>query len=149
IATELGLLVPPVRIADNPLLDVNDYVIKLRGEPIARGVTYPEQFLAIDEGEADGPIIGGEETAEPATGRLAYWITESQGPEADQLHYRVVDAVTALVSHLTEVIRSHAAELLTRQSVKDLLDILKSRACAVVDEVVPNQIKPGELQRAL
>ncbi len=149
IATELGIVVPPVRIIDNAMLDVNDYVIKLRGQTVARGVTYPDQFLAVDEGEADAPIIGGEETAEPAFGRLAYWITDSQGSEADQLHYRVVEAPAVLINHLAEVVRQHAAELLTRQAVKGLLDNLRSRAAALVDEVVPNQVKPGELQKVL
>ena len=149
IATELGLLIPPVRIADNPLLGVNDYAIKLRGQTIARGVTYPDQFLAIDEGEAEGTIDGGEETADPAFGHLAYWITDSQGSEADQRGYRVLEAPQVLVHHLAEVIRVHSAELLTRQAVKSLLDHLRERAAAVVDEVIPAQIKPGELQKVL
>ncbi|HYO11099.1 MAG TPA: flagellar biosynthesis protein FlhA [Tepidisphaeraceae bacterium] len=149
IALELGLVVPPVRISDNPQLGVNDYAIKLRGQTIARGQTYPDQFLAIDEGEAAGAIIGGEETADPATGRLAYWITDSQGSEADKLFYRVVDAPSVLVAHLAEVIRSHAAELLTRQAVGDLLDNLRQRAAAVVDELIPDQVRPGELQKVL
>ncbi len=149
IAAELGLLVPAVRIADNPLLGVNDYAIKLRGQTIARGVTYPDQFLAVDEGEASGAIAGGEETAEPAFGRLAYWITESQGSEADQRGYRVVEAPQVLVNHLAEIIRSHASELLTRQAIKMLLDHLREKSPAVVDEVMGEQIKPGELQKVL
>ena len=149
IATELGLLVPSVHVTYNPQLDVNDYAIKLRGQTIARGVTYPDQFLAIDEGEAASPISAGDETEEPGTGRLAYWITESQGSEADQLCYRVVEAPAVLINHLTEVIRDHAAELLTRQNVKELLDNLRARCGAVVDEVIPDQVKPGELQKVL
>ncbi len=149
IASELGLLVPAVRIADNSLLGVNDYAIKLRGQTVARGVSYPDQFLAIDEGEANGAIAGGEESADPAFGRLAYWITESQGSEADQRGYRVVEAPQVLVNHLTEIIRAHASELLTRQAIKTLLDHLRERAAAVVDEVIPQQIKPGELQKVL
>ncbi len=149
IATELGLMVPAVRVADNAQLGVNDYAIKLRGQIIARGVSYPDQFLAIDEGEAEGSIAGGEETADPASGRLAYWITESQGSEADQRGYRVVEAPQTLVNHLAEIIRLHAAELLTRQAVKGLLDHLKQTAPAIVDEVIPQQIKPGELQKVL
>jgi len=149
IATELGLMVPAVRIADNATLGVNDYAIKLRGQTIARGVAYPDQFLAIDEGEASGPIAGGEETADPATGRLAYWITESQGSEADQRNYRVVEAPQAIANHLGEIIRAHAAELLTRQAVKGLLDHLKQTSPAVVDEVIGHHVKPGDLQKVL
>jgi flagellar biosynthesis protein FlhA len=128
---------------------VNDYAIRLRGQTIARGVAYPDQFLAIDNGEATGAIPHGEETAEPARHRLAYWITESQQEDAAQLGYVIVEAPVVLVSHLTEVLRTHAHELLTRQAVRSLLENLKSRAGAVVEEVVPNQIKPGELQRVL
>jgi flagellar biosynthesis protein FlhA len=149
IALELGLVVPAVRISDNPLLGVNDYAIKLRGQQVARGVTYPEQFLAVDEGEASGAIVGGEETSDPASGRLSYWITESQGTEADHRRYRVLEASQVLVNHLAEIIRAHAAELLTRQAVKNLLDHLRAHAAAVVDEVIPQQIKPGELQKVL
>lgn len=149
IALELGVIVPAVGIRDSDRLGVNDYAIRLRGQTIARGVVYPDQFLAIDNGEATGAIPHGEETAEPARHRLAYWITESQQEEAAQLGYIIVESPVVLVSHLTEVLRTHAHELLTRQAVRSLLENLKSRAGAVVEEVVPNQIKPGELQRVL
>jgi flagellar biosynthesis protein FlhA len=147
IAIELGIIVPPVRIRDNMQLGANDYIVKIKGQAVARGVTYPEQFLAMDNGATSGPIPGGTVTTEPAFGLPAYWITESERPHAEMLNYTVVEATAVLATHLTEVVKSHAHELLTRQDVKNLLDNLKGRAAAVVEEVIPTQIKPGELQR--
>jgi flagellar biosynthesis protein FlhA len=147
IAIELGIIVPPVRIRDNMQLGANDYIVKIKGQAVARGVTYPEQFLAMDNGATSGPIPGGTVTTEPAFGLPAYWITESERPHAEMLNYTVVEATAVLATHLTEVVKSHAHELLTRQDVKSLLDNLKGRAAAVVEEVIPTQIKPGELQR--
>jgi flagellar biosynthesis protein FlhA len=147
IAVELGIIVPPVRIRDNMQLGANDYVVKIKGQAVAKGVTYPEQFLAMDNGATSGPIPGGTLTTEPAFGLPAYWITESERSAAEMLNYTVVEATAVLATHLTEVIKSHAHELLTRQDVKNLLDNLKGRAAAVVEEVIPTPIKPGELQR--
>jgi flagellar biosynthesis protein FlhA len=147
IATELGIIVPPVHIRDNVQLGANDYAIKIKGQAVAKGVTYPEQFLAMDNGATSGPIPGGSLTTEPAFGLPAYWITESERPQAELLNYTVVEATAVLATHLTEVIKSHAYELLTRQDVKNLLDNLKQRAAAVVEEVIPTVIKPGELQK--
>ena len=149
IAVELGILVPAITVHDSDKLGVNDYAIKIRGQLVARGVAYPDQFLAIDTGEAAGPIQHGEETADPARHRLAYWITESQRDDAESLGYVVLEAPAVMLSHVTEVVRTHAHELLTRQAVKNLLDNLKTRASAVVEEVVPALIKPGELQKVL
>jgi len=147
VAVELGIIVPPVRIRDNMQLGANDYTVKIKGQAIGKGVTYPEQFLAMDNGATAGPIPGGTLTTEPAFGLPAYWITESERPQAEMLNYTVVEATAVLATHLTEIIKSHAHELLTRQDVKNLLDNLKGRAAAVVEEVIPTQIKPGELQR--
>ncbi len=147
IAIELGIIVPPIRIRDNMQLSANDYIVKIKGQPIGRGVAYPEQFLAMDNGATSGPIENAEATVEPAFGLPAYWITEPQRPQAELLNYTVVEATSVLATHLTELIKSHAQELLTRQQIKDLLENLKTRAAALVEEVVPTLIKPGELQR--
>ncbi|HEX8342450.1 MAG TPA: flagellar biosynthesis protein FlhA, partial [Tepidisphaeraceae bacterium] len=149
IAVELGIIVPPIRIRDNMRLDANSYAIKLRGQSIATGVTYPEQFLAMDNGATSGPIPAAEATTEPAFGLPAYWITESQQSQAELLNYTVVEATDVLATHLTEVCKKHAHELLTRQEVKNLIDNLKEKAPALVEEVIPAQIKPGELQRVM
>ena len=149
IAIEMGIIVPPVRIRDNMRLDANTYVIKIRGQAIATGVTYPDQFMAMDNGAVSGPILGGEQTVEPAFGLPAYWITESQQAEAELMNYTVVEATAVLATHLTEVIKTHAYSLLTRQETKNLIENLKAKSPALVEEVIPTQIKPGELQRVM
>ncbi|MDB5305523.1 MAG: Flagellar biosynthesis protein FlhA, partial [Phycisphaerales bacterium] len=149
IAIDLGIIVPPVRIRDNMQLGANDYAVKIKGQTVARGVTYPEQFLAMDNGATSGAIPGGTLTTEPAFGLPAYWITEPERANAEMMNYTVVEASAVLATHLTEVIKSHAHELLTRQEVKNLLDNLKTRVPALVEEVVPTQVKPGELQKVM
>ena len=93
IAMDLGIIVPPIRIRDNMQLGANDYAVKIKGQVVARGVTYPEQFLAMDNGATTGPIPGGSLTTEPAFGLPAYWITESAAPpgRVDELHRRRSD----------------------------------------------------------
>jgi flagellar biosynthesis protein FlhA len=149
IAIDLGIIVPPVRIRDNVQLGVNDYVVKIRGQAVAKGNTYPEQFLAMDNGAAAGPIPHAEQTTEPAFGLPAYWISESQRSQAELLNYTVVEATAVLATHLTELIKSHAYELITRQELKNLIDNLKARVPALIEEVIPTLIKPGELQKVM
>jgi flagellar biosynthesis protein FlhA len=149
VAGELGLIVPPIRIRDNPAAGPTDYVVKLRGMAVARGEAYPDQFLAIRTPEALGPILHAAEHADPAGGQPAYWITEPQVEEARRLKYTIHDAAEALVQHLGVIVRRHAHVLLTRQDVRDLLDNLKKAAPALVEEVVGPQVKPGEIHRVL
>ena len=149
IAIDLGIVVPPIRIRDNMQLPANDYLIKIKGQTVAHGVTYAEQFLAMDNGATSGPIPGGTLTTEPAFGLPAYWITESERAQAELLNYTVVEATAVLATHLTEVVKTHGYELLTRQEVKNLLDNLKARVPALVEEVMPTQVKPGELQKVM
>src|SRR5437764_7547140 len=146
---DLAIIVPPVRIRDNIQLSANEYLIKIKGQTIARGETYPEQFLAMDNGATSGAIPGGTLTTEPAFGLPAYWITESERSHAELLNYTVVEATAVLATHLTEVVKSHAHELLTRQEVKNLVENLKQRVPALVEEVIPTQVKPGELQKVM
>ncbi len=148
-AVDLGIVVPPVRIRDNLALGPNDYIIKIRGQAVAKGVTYPEQYLAMDSGNTNGPIPYAEPTTEPAFGLPAYWITESQRPQAELQNYTCFDASSVLATHLTEIIKRYAHELLSRQEIKSLLDNLKLRAPALVDEVIPSILKPGELQKVM
>jgi flagellar biosynthesis protein FlhA len=149
IAMDLGIIVPPIRIRDNMQLGANDYAIKIKGQAVSRGVTYPEQFLAMDNGATSGPILGATLTTEPAFGLPAYWITESERAHAELMNYTVVEATAVLATHITEVIKSHAYELLTRQEVKNLIENLKQRVPALIEEVIPTQIKPGELQKVM
>jgi flagellar biosynthesis protein FlhA len=149
IATDLGIVVPPIRIRDNMQLGANDYVVKIKGQRVGKGETYPEQFLAMDNGATSGPILGATQTTEPAFGLPAYWITEPQRAQAELLNYTIVEATSVLATHLTEIIKSHANELLTRQETKNLVENLKARVPALVEEVIPTQVKPGELQKVM
>lgn len=148
IALELGLVVPPIRIRDNMQLAPNAYQIKLKGVPIARGEVEPAQFMAMHPGEAPEEIPG-TETKEPTYGLKAYWIHPSVKDRAEALGYTVVDATSVIITHLSETIKSHAPEILTRQDVQTLLDNLKQTHAAVVDECVPGQLSLGEVQKVL
>jgi flagellar biosynthesis protein FlhA len=148
IAGELGLVIPPVRIHDELGMESHEYIVRVRGSEVARGRIMPGHLLAMDPGDASGTLQG-IRTREPAFGLEAVWVHESVRAEAESLGYTVVDAESVIVTHLTEVIRSHAAELLTRQDVRALLDKLKETNAAVVDEVVPDALSLGEIQRVL
>src|SRR6059058_916714 len=148
IASELGMVIPPVRIHDEVGLDSHEYVVKVRGAEVARGRTMAGHQLAMDPGDAVGQLPG-VTTTEPAFGLPATWIPDSARAEAEALGYTVVDAESVIVTHLTEAIRGHAADLLTRQETRQLLDQLKESNAAVVDEVVPNVLSLGEIQRVL
>jgi flagellar biosynthesis protein FlhA len=149
LAADLGLVVPPVRIRDGVQLGANDYHIKVRGQTVATGEAYPDQFLAMNAGSAAGELRHATATTEPAFGLPAYWITEPQKPEAELMNYTVVEAIDVVATHLTEIVRRHAHELLGRQDVSKLLDGIKQRAPALVEEVVPAMVKIGELQKVL
>ncbi|MEP0847706.1 MAG: flagellar biosynthesis protein FlhA [Phycisphaerae bacterium] len=148
IASDLGLLVPPVRIRDNATLAPNAYRILLRGHEIAGGSLYPDQLLAIDSGLAS-EALNGIQTREPAFGLTAWWISPSERDRAERLNYTVVEASGALTTHLTEVIKAHAADLLTRTETHGLIENLKQKNAALVEEVVPALLKPGEVQKVL
>lgn len=148
IAMEMGVMAPPIRIRDNMQLPPNDYIIKLRGNPLAQGSVQPGQFMAMDSGAVTGKLSG-TPTKEPAFGLPAWWIPESARAQAELMNYTVVEASGVLATHLTEVIKTHAHELLTREQVAALLKQLKEKAPTLVDEVIPGQLKPGELQKVL
>jgi flagellar biosynthesis protein FlhA len=148
IASELGMVIPPVRIHDEVDLESHDYVVKVRGTVVARGMIMAGHHLAMDPGDAVGTLPG-IPTTEPAFGLPAIWIPEVQHAEAEALGYTVVDGESVIVTHLTETIRNHAAHLLTRQDVRQLLDQLKEINEAVVTEVVPDVLSLGEIQRVL
>ena len=148
IALELGVIVPSIRIRDNVRLGPNDYVIKIKGIQVAKGQAYVDQLLAMDSGTVTGKISG-EETTEPAFGLPAVWIPATRKEQAEMMNYTVVDSSSVLATHLTEVIKSHAAELLTRQDLNVLMDKLKERSPAVVEEVVSGNLKAGDIQKIL
>ncbi|HLH14995.1 MAG TPA: flagellar biosynthesis protein FlhA [Solirubrobacteraceae bacterium] len=148
IAADLGVVIPPVRIHDELGLESHEYIVKVRGAEVARGRIMPGHLLAMDPGDAAGKLQG-VPTREPAFGLDAVWVHESARGEAEALGYTVVDPESMIVTHLTETIKAHAAELLTRQDVRALLDKLKETNAAVVEEVVPEALSLGEIQRVL
>jgi flagellar biosynthesis protein FlhA len=148
IAIEMGLIVPPVRIRDNGQLDPNQYVLMLRGEEIARGEAYPDKLLAIDNGLAS-EVLNGLPTKEPAFGLSAWWVDVDQRDTAEQRSYTVVEPTGVLATHLTEIIKRYAAELLTRGETQKLIDHLKSTNAGLVEEVIPNLLRVADVQAVL
>ncbi len=148
MATELGLSLAPIRIRDNIQLGSHDYAVKIKGVEVARWSLMPGQLLAMNPGTADVPLDG-IPTIEPSFGLPAVWIGEAQREQAEISGYTVVDHTSLVVTHLSEVIRRNAAELLGRQDVRGLLDALKERVPAPVDELVPDLMTVGEVQRVL
>jgi flagellar biosynthesis protein FlhA len=148
IAAELGIVIAPVRIHDDATLESHDYALKVRGAEVARGRLVPGHRLAINPGDAlEG--LAGIPTVEPAFGLPALWIDEQSRAEAEALGYTVVDGESVVVTHLTETIKRHADDLLTRQETRKLLDDLKEQNAAAVEEVVPDKLSVGEVQRSL
>ncbi len=148
LAIELGLIIPTVRVLDNMQLDPDTYRIKLRGTEVSSFQIMPNHYLAMDMGVSDAPISG-QETVEPAFGLPALWISEEQKEEAEMAGYTVVDGPSIMATHLTEVIKKRAHELLGRQEVKDLIDNLRDNYSAVVDELLPELMTLGEIQKVL
>jgi flagellar biosynthesis protein FlhA len=148
IASELGVVIPPVRIHDEVGLDAHEYVVKVRGAEVAQGRILAGHQLAMDPGDAVGQLSG-VPTTEPAFGIPATWIPDAARAEAEALGYTVVDRESVIVTHLTETIRAHAGDMLTRQDTRALLDQLKETNAAVVEEVVPDVLQLGEVQRVL
>jgi len=148
LTVELGLIMPPVRIRDNLQLRQHDYRFKIRGSVVAQGMTIPGKWLAIDSGVTTASIAG-EPAKEPAFGLDARWIEPAQKSQAEALNYTVVDATSVVATHLTEVVKSNAAELLSRQEVSELIAQLKQRSPKLVEEVIPSIVKTGDLHRVL
>jgi flagellar biosynthesis protein FlhA len=147
-AMELGLLVPAIRVRDDLQLRPNEYCVKLRGLEIASGEIYPGQMLAMNPGTATESLRG-IDTVEPAFGLPAVWISELQQSEAELSGYTVVDPLTVMITHLTELIRKHSDEILTRQDTQTLVDSVRSQSPAVVDEVIPQLLTIGDVQKVL
>lgn len=148
MALDMGLIVPVIRLRDNIQLEPNEYVIKVKGVEVARGQVLPDHLLAMDPGTVEQPIEG-IDTVEPAFGLPAKWIKEHQREKAEMLGYTVVDPPSVISTHLTEVIRKHGHELINRQDVQTLLDNLKEKYPALVEEVVPKTLTLGEVQKVL
>lgn len=148
LAMQLGFVIPSVHITDNLRLGPQEYVISLRGVEIARWQLRPQELLAISS-DVNAPRIAGKETREPAFGVAAYWIAPNLRDQALASGYTIVDHTSLLATHLAEVIRSHANEILTRQETQRLLDRISESHPKLVEELVPKLLSLGEVQRVL
>jgi flagellar biosynthesis protein FlhA len=148
IAADLGLIIPKVRIRDNLRLDARGYRIKIADVPVAEGELHPAMLLAVHSGPVRGPL-GGRTTRDPAFDLPATWIAPRARREAESLGYQVAEPAAVLVTHLIEVVRGHADELLSRDATKHLVDELRKSSPAVVDELIPAQMKLAEVQQVL
>jgi flagellar biosynthesis protein FlhA len=147
-ALELGLIVPVIRIRDNIQLKPNEYVIKIKGNTVARGELLLNHYLAMSPGIEDESVVG-IETKEPAFGLPALWIDHATKERAELAGYTVVDPPSVVATHLTEVIKRHAHELIGRQETKQLIDNLKEQYPALVDELIPSVLSVGDVQKVL
>ena len=148
IALELGTVVPIIRLRDNIQLNPNQYIIKIKGIQVTEGEILFDHYMAMNPGYVEEEITG-IPTYEPSFHLPAIWITESQRERAESLGYTVVDPPSIIATHLTEVIRTHIAELLTRQDVQNLVNNLKETNPVLVDELIPKLLGLGEVQKVL
>jgi len=150
IALEIGIIIPQVRIRDNVQLKPNEYKIKIKGIEVGKGELMVKHYLAMNTGGVSPTIsIKGIETKEPVFGLPGIWIKETQKEEAEAAGWTVVNASSVFITHLTEIIKSHAYELLGRQEVKELIDNIKKDHPAVVEELIPNLMSIGDVQKVL
>ena len=147
-ALELGIIVPMIRLRDNIQLQPNEYIIKIKGVEVANGSVLFDHYLAMNPGNADGDIVG-IDTIEPSFGLPAKWIDSREREKAEIYGYTVVDPPSIISTHLTEIIKKYAYELIGRQDVKMLIDNLKETQPSLVDEVVPSLLSLGEVQKVL
>lgn len=148
IAQELGFLVPVVHIRDNLEIQPNSYIIRLKGVEIGRGEAYPNQWMAINPGQVTGTLPG-TPTQDPAFGLPAVWIDAGQRQQAQVFGYTVVDACTVMATHLNHLIQTHAAELLGRQEVQQLLDQVGKTAPKLTEDLVPKVLSLSTLHKVL
>lgn len=147
-ARELGILVSPVRIRDNLYLEPNDYSIKIRGNEVGKGDIYPNKFMIISSNDESFPFDG-IMTKEPAFHLDAMWIDEKDRDMADLQGFTIIEPLTVIATHLKEIIYEHASELLGRQEVQKLLEGIKEQYNVVIDELIPDILRLGEVQKVL
>ena len=147
-AQEIGFLIPPVRIRDNVQLPASAYAIRIRGTEVARWEVMPRQLLALDTGAVTAAVPG-IETEDPSFGMPARWIAPSSRNDAEGKGYTVVEPSTVVATHLMEILKKHAADLLSRQDVQEMVDTLKESYPAIIENVVPDRVSIGVLHRVL
>ena len=148
IALELGCVVPMIRLRDNIQLNPNQYMIKIKGVPVSEGEILFDHYMAMNPGYVEEEITG-IPTFEPSFHLPAIWITESQRERAESLGYTVVDPPSIIATHLTEVIRAHLDELLTRQDVQNLINNIQENNTTLISELIPKLLNVGEIQKVL
>lgn len=148
LALELGIVIPVVRIRDNIQLQPNEYRLKIKGNEVARGELLLDHYLAMSPG-IDDDAIEGIDTVEPAFGLPAKWISEEMKERAEMFGYTVVDPPSVVSTHITELLKAHAHELLGRQETKQLIDHVKESYPILVEEVTPNPLSVGDIQKVL
>ncbi len=148
LATELGIILPPVRVRDNLQLEPEEYVIKIRGNELARNVLHTNMLLAMNPGTAEGEVQGIKVT-EPVFGLPATWVSHAERENAEIQGFTVVEPATVLTTHLTELLRRNADKLLTRQDVKHLVDTMKKDYPTLAEEVSPDNLPISTIQKVL
>ena len=148
IALEYGVLIPPVRVRDNLQLNPNQYVIKIKGNVVSNDEIFPDRYLAMNPGGISDTLQG-ILTKDPAFGLESYWITDEEKDRAEMLGYTVVDAISVLSTNLQETLKKNFDKILTRQAVRQLLDNLKKDYPAVVEEIQPDNLPLGTIQKIL
>lgn len=148
LALELGMIVPIIRLRDNIQLSPNEYLVKIKGVEITKSEIVLDHYLAMNPGTAEEEIDG-IRTTEPAFGLPAVWINESRRDKAEMLGYTVVDPPSIIATHLTEIIKKYANDLMGRQEVQTLIDNVKQNYPAIVEELVPKVMTIGEIQKVL
>ena len=142
------MVIPSVRMTDNPEINPNQYIIKIKGEEVARGEILVDHYLALDSGDVTTQVDG-IDTVEPAFGLPAKWISEDKKIMADVAGYTLIDPVSVMITHWSEIMKRYAHELLSRQDVNTMLDNVKKTNPIVVDDIIPKVISVGYLQKIL
>lgn len=147
-AMDMGMVIPSVRMTDNPEINPNLYIIKIKGEEVARGEILVDHYLALDSGDVTTQIEG-IDTVEPAFGLPAKWISEDKKIMADVAGYTLIDPVSVMITHWSEIMKRYAHELLSRQDVNTMIENVKKTNPIVVDDLIPKVISVGYLQKVL
>jgi flagellar biosynthesis protein FlhA len=148
IALEFGVLIPPVRVRDNLQLSPNEYIIKIKGNIASSFEIHPDRFLAMNPGGVEDKIDG-IPTRDPAFGLQSYWVTREEKDRAELLGFTVVDAISVLSTHLQETLKENFDKILSRQAVKQLLENLKKDYPAVIEDIAPDALPLGTIQKVL
>lgn len=147
LARDMGIIIPPIRLRDNLQLAPNEYNIKIKGQTVAKGEIMPNSYLALG-GDEQKPIEG-VKTVDPAYGLPGVWVSEAKKESAESAGYTVIDPTSVLITHLTEIIKSHSHEIITREDIQKLIDNLKKDSPTLVNELTPNVLTLGVVQEVI